>query len=149
MRALLVLGSLASITAWSVGSIAQDVPAPQPHVVYAEAPVENEIGLSDLARVLTAMYPEYGGLVGVGMFLLYQFRQRPKHHYKDAIKKLFPSDGIIDLKGGLKSLDKALGGIHSTEDPEVLRQIADKLEAGKRYQDEIARLKAERKSSDG
>lgn len=59
--------------------------------------------------ILGKLLPGIGALEGLGVLL----SQRKRQHYADAVKAILPTDGSVDLAGGLVSVAKALGFVHT------------------------------------
>jgi hypothetical protein len=71
-----------------------------------------------------AAFPEFAPLL---LPVYWLFRKRSRQHIGEAIKAFLPTNGKMDFGQVLASMDKAAGGGHSSNDPEELKRVADKL----------------------
>jgi len=83
-----------------------------------------------LLPAIGAAFPGTAPFVGLGAYLLSLLgAKRSRQHLSNGAKAVTPYDGKIDLKEGAVNFAKAVGWVHSTEDPEELELVAMKKKA--------------------
>ena len=92
-----------------------------------EAEVDTGAVVTTLGGIAGTVFPPLAPFLPLLGLIPWAAKKRSRVHLKEAIGKAVPHDGTIDILGAVKSVSKAFGLDHTTDDPEELERVAKKI----------------------
>lgn len=99
--------------------------------------------IGSLGTAIGASIPGAAPFIPLALLIAnWAIKKRSRQHWTAFFKAIIPYDGNIAGAEAYSSLQKAIGGEHSTMSPEELRRLADKLEGEEHIKKALEEVKA-------